>query len=134
MTTVPKPRGAAAELWRNFPTMPSVHAVDSSTPDATDHCSVAAPDDSGPRWARFLGDATGLLAVEVSTPVLVALALVDLLNRFGVTLTAYKVDNRHGWARQRLSLTERDGTLVRGERRLRLEAEVLTLLAETERS
>jgi hypothetical protein len=114
--------------------MSSLHAVDDSTSDTMDDCRTAAPDESGLLRARFLDDATGLLAVEVSTPVPVALALLDVLNRFGVSMTAYEVDKCDGWARQRFSLTERDGTLVRAERRLRFQAEVLTLLGEPERS
>jgi hypothetical protein len=78
--------------------MSSLHAVDDSTSDTMDDCRTAAPDESGLLRARFLDDATGLLAVEVSTPVPVALALLDVLNRFGVSMTAYEVDKRGCWA------------------------------------
>ncbi len=95
-----------------------------------DDCSTAAADESGLLWARFLDDGSGLLAVEVSVPVPVALAMLDVLDRFGVCLTNCEVHKCDGWVRQRLSLTERDGTLVGRERRLRLQQEVLTLLGE----
>ena len=99
-----------------------------------DYSSTAATDQSGLLSARFLDDPGGLVALEVSAPVQVSLALLDLLHQFGVSLTGYEADHRDGWARQRLSLTERDGTLVRAARRLRLQSEVMTLLDEPERS
>ena len=100
---------------------------ESATEIETDGVAVEAVE-VGPLWVRLSGEEIGLKAIEVSVPVPVALSLIDLLLRFGVVLSDFGATSQEGWVIQRYAVVEADGALVRGNRRLRLQSEILELL------
>ena len=77
---------------------------------------------------RLLGDGDQLLALDVELPISAAIDLLDELLSAGVVLHSVRTSLHGTWARQRIVVSEPDGTPIRSDRRFRLQNCLLPLL------
>jgi hypothetical protein len=104
------------------------HGTDALTPQPRPSGSRPVEREPMTPTVRFIDDAGALVALEVEAPILVALDLLDLLRAAGVHLLSFRTLKYGGWTRQRIAITEPDGTAIRNERRLQLQQEILPVL------